>query len=61
MPCFEHAWWSGAHSYVVKVRDFDYKIDLTNFVFPYGYITSVDENQLSVPELCDKFIQIVTV
>jgi len=43
-------------TYQIKVSDFDYKIDLTSYVFPYGYITSVDEMQRSVPELCEKFL-----
>ena len=43
-------------TYYVKVDDFQYKIDLTAFIFPYGYITSVDENNLSVPELVDKYL-----
>jgi len=44
------------HTYVERVIDFRYKVDLTSFVYPFGYIASVDENQLSVPQLCDKFV-----
>ena len=40
----------------MRVRDFQYKVDLTQFVYPYGYIASVDENQLTVPQLCQKFV-----
>ena len=43
-------------TYVEKVTDFQYKIDLTSFVYPFGYIVSVDENKLSVPQLCQKFV-----
>lgn len=50
----KHHW--ETETYVVKITDFDYKIDLTSFVFPFGYITSVDEKQLSVPQLCQKFV-----
>ena len=52
---------NGKHHYVTEtyvelVTDFKYKIDLTSFVYPYGYIVSVDENKLSVPQLCQKFV-----
>ena len=40
----------------MKVSDFKYKVDLTQFVYPYGYIASVDENHLTVPQLCQKFV-----
>jgi len=42
--------------YWVTVTDFDYKVDLTPFIFPYGYIASVDENNLTVPQLLAKFV-----
>ena len=41
---------------IVKVSDFKYKVDLTQFVYPYGYIASVDENHLTVPQLLQKFV-----
>ena len=44
-------------TYVVRVTDFHYKIDLSQFIFPYGYIASVDENNLTVPELIEKYIK----
>ena len=52
---------NGKHHYVTEtylelVTDFKYKIDLTSFVYPYGYLVSVDENKLSVPQLCQKFV-----
>ncbi|EOD33500.1 hypothetical protein EMIHUDRAFT_229635 [Emiliania huxleyi CCMP1516] len=43
-------------SYIERVRDFMYKVDLTPFVYPFGFITSVDAAGLSVPDLCQKFV-----
>ena len=43
-------------TYTQRVTDFHYKVDLTSFVYPHGYISSVDKEGLSVPKLCDKFI-----
>eukprot|EP00966_Prymnesium_polylepis_P204507 4737733-Prymnesium_polylepis.3 len=34
--------WETEH-YWVRVTDFDYKIDVTNFIFPFGFIQSADE------------------
>mmetsp|Transcript_33990 Transcript_33990/g.56251 ORF Transcript_33990/g.56251 Transcript_33990/m.56251 type:complete len:490 (-) Transcript_33990:227-1696(-) len=42
--------------YLVTVTDFDYKIDLTAFVFPFGFIDSVDERGLSPTELMGKYL-----
>lgn len=44
-------------THVVTVDDFKYKVDLTSFVYPFGFIASVDENQLTVPQLCAKFVR----
>jgi len=50
----KHHW--ETETYIERVTDFDYKVDLTQFIYPYGYITSVDENRLSVPELMHKYV-----
>mmetsp|Transcript_50477 Transcript_50477/g.113418 ORF Transcript_50477/g.113418 Transcript_50477/m.113418 type:complete len:288 (-) Transcript_50477:282-1145(-) len=42
--------------YWVTVTDFDYKIDISSFVFPFGFIQSVDEKGLTVPELFEKYV-----
>jgi len=38
-------------SHLERVRDFMYKVDLTPFVYPFGFIASVDADGLSVPDL----------
>ena len=48
-------------TYYVTVTDFDYKIDLTNFIFPYGYIQSVrdkdhDGKPDPIPQIIQEFI-----
>lgn len=43
-------------TYVVRVSDFEYKVDLSSFIFPYGYMASVDEKGLNVPQLLDKYL-----
>ena len=35
-------------TYYVTVTDFNYKIDITGFIFPYGYIHSVDKRGTDV-------------
>ena len=49
-------------TYYVTVTDFDYKINLTNFIFPFGYIQSVrdadkDGKPDPIPEIIDDFIR----
>lgn len=34
------------------------QIDLTHLIYPFGFITSVDENHLNVPQLCEKFVNV---
>jgi len=46
----------------VTVTDADYKVDLTNFVFPYGYIQSVrdadkDGKPDPIPDIIRDFIE----
>jgi hypothetical protein len=48
-------------TYYVTVTDFDYKIDLTNFIFPYGYIQSVRDKDKDgkpdpIPQIIQEFI-----
>eukprot|EP00939_MAST-03C_sp_MAST-3C-sp1_P001706 g1706.t1 len=49
-------------TYYVTVTDADYKVDLTNFVFPYGYIQSVrdadkDGKPDPIPDIIRDFIE----
>ena len=39
------------------MTDFEYKVELSHLIFPYGYLASVDENGLSVPELLAKYLR----
>lgn len=42
--------------YWVTVTDFDYKLDLTEFIFPYGFIQSVDDQGQNVPALIAAYL-----
>lgn len=41
--------------YWETITDFDYKIDLTDFIFPFGYIQSTESGQ-SVPQLIESYL-----
>ena len=42
-------------TYYVTVTDFDYSIDMTRFIFPYGYIQSSDKGK-TVPEVIEEYL-----
>ena len=42
--------------YWVTVTDFEYKLDLTEFIFPYGFIQSVDDREQDVAALINAYI-----
>jgi hypothetical protein len=42
--------------YWVTVTDFEYKLDLTEFIFPYGFIQSVDDQGQDVAALITAYI-----
>ena len=42
--------------YWVTVPDFEYKLDLTEFLFPYGFIQSVDDREQDVAALINAYI-----
>ena len=45
---------SRTETYVVQVTDFLYSLDLTRFIFPFGYIEHVDGRQVpdAIAEYC---------
>ena len=51
----EEEYWED-ETYYETVTDFRYKVDLTQFVFPYGYIQSSSNAGESVPDLIQKYI-----
>ena len=42
--------------YWVTVTDFEYKLDLTEFIFPFGFIQSVDDKGHDVPALINAYL-----
>ena len=42
-------------TYYETVTDFDYKVDMSDYVFPFGYIQSVDAT-MSVPQLIEAYL-----
>ena len=42
--------------YWVTVTDFDYKLDLTEFIFPFGFIQSMDDKGHDVPALINAYL-----
>lgn len=42
--------------YWVTVTDFDYKLDLTTFIFPFGFIQSVDDEGQDVAALIAAYL-----
>ena len=42
--------------YWVTITDFEYKLDLTEFIFPYGFIQSVDDREQDVAALINAYI-----
>ena len=47
--------WEEREYYTEHVTDFDYSLDITNFIFPFGYITSLSD-QL-IPEVVDEYLR----
>jgi hypothetical protein len=48
--------WTEHHTRQIRVTDFDYTLDLTPFIFPMGYICSVDETGKSIPEMIQIYL-----
>ena len=42
-------------TYYVTVTDFDYRVDLSQFVFPFGFIQSVDPNGRPIPAIIQAY------